>query len=99
MRYTNIQVRLKRFVVICEINFVLHNIMKSFCYRLQEVERSSKELDTRAAIDRETLEILQSNLVTEKWNNQQLCTILEKLGLSDNILLTLPLETILERYE
>ncbi|XP_032664261.1 girdin [Odontomachus brunneus] len=65
--------------------------------RLQEIERSSKELDTRAAIDRETLEILQSNLVAEKRNNQQLCTILEKLGLSDNILLTLPPETILER--
>ncbi|XP_014471208.1 PREDICTED: girdin isoform X2 [Dinoponera quadriceps] len=65
--------------------------------RLQEIERSSKELDSRAAIDRETLEILQSNLVAEKRSNQQLCTILEKLGLSDNILLTLPLETILER--
>lgn len=65
--------------------------------RLQEIERSSKELDSRAAIDRETLEILQSNLVAEKLNNQQLYTVLEKLGLSDNILLSQPLETILER--
>jgi len=64
---------------------------------LQEIERSSKELDSRAAIDRETLEILQSNLVAEKLNNQQLYTVLEKLGLSDNILLSQPLETILER--
>ncbi|KOC65805.1 Girdin [Habropoda laboriosa] len=55
--------------------------------RLQEIERSSKELDSRAAIDRETLEILQSNLVAEKLNTQQLYTVLEKLGLSDNILL------------
>ncbi|XP_018393533.1 PREDICTED: girdin [Cyphomyrmex costatus] len=65
--------------------------------RLQEIERSSKELDSRAAIDRETLEILQSNLVAEKLSNQQLYTVLEKLGLSDNILLSQPLETILER--
>jgi len=64
---------------------------------LQEIERSSKELDSRAAIDRETLEILQSNLVAEKLNNQQLYTVLEKLGLSDNILLSQSLETILER--
>lgn len=66
--------------------------------RLQEIEQSSKELDSRAAIDRETLEILQSNLVAEKLNNQQLYTVLEKLGLSDNILLSQPLETILEKY-
>ncbi|XP_011163075.1 girdin [Solenopsis invicta] len=65
--------------------------------RLQEIERSSKELDSRAAIDRETLEILQSNLVAEKLSNQQLYTVLEKLGLSDNILLSQSLETILER--
>ncbi|KAL0118170.1 hypothetical protein PUN28_009084 [Cardiocondyla obscurior] len=65
--------------------------------RLQEIERSSKELDSRAAIDRETLEILQTNLVAEKLSNQQLYTVLEKLGLSDNILLSQPLETILER--
>ncbi|KAM0731764.1 Protein Daple [Formica fusca] len=65
--------------------------------RLQEIERSSKELDSRAAIDRETLEILQSNLVAEKLSNQQLYTVLEKLGLSDSILLSQPLETILER--
>ncbi|XP_020278757.1 protein Daple isoform X2 [Pseudomyrmex gracilis] len=64
--------------------------------RLQEIERSSKELDSRAAIDRETLETLKSNLVAEKRNNQQLYTILEKLGLSDNML-SQPLETILER--
>jgi len=72
--------------------------MKRSFSRLQEIERSSKELDSRAAIDRETLEILQSNLVAEKLSNQQLYTVLEKLGLSDNILLSQPLETILERY-
>ncbi|XP_076749877.1 protein girdin [Xylocopa sonorina] len=65
--------------------------------RLQEIERSSKELDSRAAIDRETLEILQSNLVAEKLNTQQLYTVLEKLGLSDNMLLSLPLDNILKK--
>ncbi|PBC30805.1 Protein Daple [Apis cerana cerana] len=65
--------------------------------RLQEIERSSKELDSRAAIDRETLEILQSNLVAEKLNTQQLCTVLEKLGLSDNMLLSLPLDNIIKK--
>ncbi|CAK9824149.1 CCDC88A [Anthophora retusa] len=64
--------------------------------RLQEIERSSKELDSRAAIDRETLEILQSNLVAEKLNTQQLYTVLEKLGLSDNML-SLPLDNILKK--
>ncbi|XP_015438063.1 PREDICTED: girdin isoform X1 [Dufourea novaeangliae] len=65
--------------------------------RLQEIERSSKELDSRAAIDRETLEILQSSLVAEKLNTQQLYTILEKLGLSDNMLFSLPLDNILQK--
>ncbi|XP_076661314.1 protein girdin [Halictus rubicundus] len=65
--------------------------------RLQEIERSSKELDSRAAIDRETLEILQSNLVAEKLNSQQLYTVLEKLGLTDNMLLSLPLDNILQK--
>lgn len=68
-----------------------------FIDRLQEIERSSKELDSRAAIDRETLEILQSNLVAEKLNTQQLCTVLEKLGLSDNMLLSLPLDNIIKK--
>ena len=65
--------------------------------RLQEIERSSKELDSRAAIDRETLEILQSNLVAEKMNTQQLYTVLEKLGFSDNMLLSLPLDDVLKK--
>ncbi|XP_076181138.1 protein girdin isoform X2 [Ptiloglossa arizonensis] len=65
--------------------------------RLQEIERSSKELDSRAAIDRETLEILQSNLVAEKLNTQQLYTVLEKLGLGDNMLLSLPLDNLLKK--
>lgn len=65
--------------------------------RLQEIERSSKELDSRAAIDRETLEILQSNLVAEKMNTQQLYTVLEKLGFSDNMLLSLPLDDVLRK--
>lgn len=68
-----------------------------FIDRLQEIERSSKELDSRAAIDRETLEILQSNLVAEKLNTQQLYTVLEKLGLSDNMLLSLPLDDIIKK--
>ncbi|XP_054016628.1 girdin isoform X2 [Hylaeus anthracinus] len=65
--------------------------------RLQEIERSSKELDSRAAIDRETLEILQSSLVAEKLSTQQLYTVLEKLGLGDNTLLSLPMDDILEK--
>ncbi|XP_043261391.1 girdin isoform X1 [Colletes gigas] len=64
--------------------------------RLQEIERSSKELDSRAAIDRETLEILQSNLVAEKLNTQQLYTVLQKLGLGDNML-SLPLDNLLKK--
>ena len=68
-------------------------------FRLQEIERSSKELDSRAAIDRETLETLQSNLVAEKLNSQQLYTVLEKLGLSVEMLLSLPADNILERYD
>ncbi|XP_076638848.1 protein girdin isoform X2 [Colletes latitarsis] len=65
--------------------------------RLQEIERSSKELDSRAAIDRETLEILQSNLVAEKLNTQQLYTVLQKLGLDDNMLLSLPLDNLVKK--
>ncbi|XP_015585133.1 girdin [Cephus cinctus] len=65
--------------------------------RLQEIERSSKELDSRAAIDRETLETLQSNLVAEKLNTQQLHTALEKFGLNVGTLLSLPPEDIVER--
>lgn len=80
-----------------QINALL--IIKKYFFidRLQEIERSSKELDSRAAIDRETLEILQSNLVAEKLNTQQLCTVLEKLGLSDNMLLSLPLDNIIKK--
>ncbi|XP_043468037.1 coiled-coil domain-containing protein 18-like [Leptopilina heterotoma] len=48
------------------------------------VERSSKELISIAAIDRETLETLQSNLVAEKLNTQKLYTILEKFGIERN---------------
>lgn len=80
-----------------QINILL--IIKKYLFidRLQEIERSSKELDSRAAIDRETLEILQSNLVAEKLNTQQLYTVLEKLGLSDNMLLSLPLDDIIKK--
>lgn len=83
--------------------FICLFIIRTFSYkiiyfgRLQEIERSSKELDSRAAIDRETLEILQSNLVAEKLNTQQLYTILEKLGLNDNMLLSLPLDNIVKK--
>ncbi|KAK0181253.1 hypothetical protein PV327_003551 [Microctonus hyperodae] len=65
--------------------------------RLQEIERSSKELDSRAAIDKETLETLQSNLIAEKMNTQQLQTALEKLGLNVETLLSLAPENISEK--
>ncbi|KAK1117749.1 hypothetical protein K0M31_015690 [Melipona bicolor] len=65
--------------------------------RLQEIERSSKELDSRAAIDRETLEILQSSLIAEKLNTQQMYAILEKLGLSNEILLSLSFDNIIKK--
>ncbi|XP_034943771.1 girdin [Chelonus insularis] len=65
--------------------------------RLQEIERSSKELDSRAAIDKETLETLQSNLIAEKMNTQQLQAALEKLGLTVDCLLTLSPENITEK--
>lgn len=81
---------------ICLFNIGI-SFVKLFIFRLQEIERSSKELDSRAAIDRETLEILQSNLVAEKLNTQQLYTVLEKLGLSDNMLLSLPLDNIVKK--
>ncbi|XP_011298631.1 girdin [Fopius arisanus] len=72
---------------------------KSVCQitRLQEIERSSKELDSRAAIDKETMETLQSNLIAEKLNTQQLQTALEKLGLTVESLLTLSAENIVEQ--
>ncbi|XP_058796808.1 girdin [Phymastichus coffea] len=65
--------------------------------RLREVERSSKELDSRAAIDREALESLQSNLVAEKLNVQQVHATLEKLGLDVDTIVSLPVETVLDR--
>jgi hypothetical protein len=46
------------------------------------VERESQELASRAAVDRETLATLQSDLVTQKLNTQQLRSNLEKMGLS-----------------
>ena len=45
------------------------------------MERESQELASRAAVDRETLAALQSDLVTHKVNSQQLKGSLEKLGL------------------
>lgn len=45
------------------------------------MERESQELASRAAVDRETLAALQSELVTQKLNTQQLRSSLEKLGL------------------
>ncbi|XP_011496229.1 PREDICTED: protein Daple [Ceratosolen solmsi marchali] len=66
-------------------------------FRLREIERSSKELDSRAAIDREALESLQSNLVAEKLNVQQVHTTLEKLGLDAEIVRSLPTDEILDR--
>lgn len=65
--------------------------------RLQEIERCSKELDSQAAIDKETLETLQSNLIAEKMNTQQLYTALEKLGLTADCLMTLAPDNIAEK--
>jgi hypothetical protein len=45
------------------------------------VERDSQELASRAAMDRETLATLQSDLVTQKLLTQQLRSSLEKIGL------------------
>lgn len=45
------------------------------------MERESQELASRAAVDRETLATLQSDLVTQKLYTQQLRSSLEKLGL------------------
>ncbi|XP_008543968.1 girdin isoform X2 [Microplitis demolitor] len=65
--------------------------------RLQEIERSSKELDARAAIDKETLETLESNLIAEKMNTQQIHAALDKLGLTVDVLLSLSAENVAEK--
>ncbi|XP_054272453.1 protein Daple-like [Macrosteles quadrilineatus] len=49
--------------------------------RLQEVERDMQELERRCAMDQATLSALQSDLVAEKLNTQQLKSSLDKLGL------------------
>ena len=49
--------------------------------RLRELERESQELASRAAVDGETLAALQSDLVTQKLNTQQLRRSLEKMEL------------------
>jgi len=45
------------------------------------MERESRELASRAAMDRETLATLQGDLVTQKLNTQQLRSSLEKMAL------------------
>jgi hypothetical protein len=60
------------------------------------VERESQELASRAAVDRETLAALQSDLVTQKLNTQQLRSSLEKMGLDLDQLMD-P-DVALERY-
>lgn len=50
-------------------------------YRLQEVEREREELQRQWAMDKATLSALQSDLVAEKLNTQQLKVSLDKLGL------------------
>jgi hypothetical protein len=67
-----------------------------FVIRLQEVERESQELASHAAVHRETLAALQSDLVTQKLNTQQLRSSLEKLGLDLDQLMD-P-EVALEKY-
>lgn len=64
--------------------------------RLHEVERESQELASRAAVDREALAALQSDLVTQKLNTQQLRSSLEKMGLDLDQLMD-P-DVALERY-
>lgn len=64
--------------------------------RLHEVERESQELASRAAVDRETLAALQSDLVTQKLNTHQLRSSLEKMGLDLDQLMD-P-DVALERY-
>lgn len=64
--------------------------------RLQEIEKTSKELDSQAAIDKETMETLKSNLIAEKLNTQQLQTIFEKLGLTVDSLLNLTDDNIID---
>jgi len=64
--------------------------------RLHEVERESQELASRAAVDRETLAALQSDLVTQKLYTQQLRSSLEKMGLDLDQLMD-P-DVALERY-
>jgi hypothetical protein len=46
--------------------------------RLRELERESQELASRAAVDGETLAALQSDLVTQKLNTQQLRSSLKR---------------------
>ncbi|XP_014205802.1 protein Daple [Copidosoma floridanum] len=65
--------------------------------RLREVERSSRELDERAAIDREALESLQSNLEAEKLSIRRVSTTLERLGLELADVLDLSEDTLLDR--
>lgn len=52
-----------------------------YAYRLQEVEREREELQRQWAMDKATLSALQSDLVAEKLNTQQLKVSLDKLGL------------------
>lgn len=52
-----------------------------FIYRYHEKEREYQELESRYDIDKETLSVLQRDLVAEKLNTQQLKCSLDKLGL------------------
>lgn len=81
---------------IVEFQQEMENSAAQIC-RLKEIERSSKELDSRAAIDREALENLQSNLVAERLNAQQIQTTLEKLGLDAETVLSQPADIVLDK--
>lgn len=49
--------------------------------RLQEVERELQELERKRAVDKATINTLQTDLIAEKLNTQQLKAGLDKLGL------------------
>lgn len=65
--------------------------------KLREVERSSRELDERAAIDREALESLQSKLETEKQSVRRVSATLERLGLELAVVHELSEDALLEK--
>lgn len=56
--------------------------VKTLVIRLQEVEREGQEIASKAALDREALSALQTDLVAEKMCVRQIKGSLERLGLT-----------------